>query len=119
MNRCAQADGSRCARARPCHRRPTRTRFSTRIREKLKEMGLDDLKTEAIVRDGDKAEEILKVINADEGYRDPGARRVPPVRPGRDHWSRRLPQAAEAGMFPIPVYLVPGTLTLDEVAALA
>lgn len=89
-----------------------------RIREKLKEMGLDDLKTEAIVRDGDKAEEILKVINADEDIAilvlgaSPG-----PAGPGPLVSS--LATGSRAGMFPIPVYLVPGTLTLDEVAALA
>lgn len=89
-----------------------------RIRESLKKKGLDNIKTEAIMRDGDKAEEILKVINADEDIAilvlgaSPGPEGPGPL-------VSTLATGSQAGSFPIPIYLVPGTLTTEEIAALA
>lgn len=88
------------------------------IRTKLREMGHEDLKTETVVREGDKAEEILKVINADEDI----AILVLGASPGDEGPGplvSSLATGSGAGTFPIPIYLVPGTLTLDEIAALA
>ena len=88
------------------------------IREHLLELGFDKLKTEAIVRSGDPAEEIVKVIERDEdiailvlgaGTSSEG--------PGPLVSS--LAMGSRAGRFPIPIYIVPGTLTHDEIAALA
>ena len=88
------------------------------IRAKLKEMGHEDLKTETIVRAGDKAAEILKLINADEDI----AILVLGASPGDEGPGPLVSSLATgtgAGSFPIPIYLVPGTLTLEDIAALA
>jgi len=89
-----------------------------KFRGKLDELGLKKLKTEAIIRTGDKAEEIIRVIERDEDIavlvlgasvkrRGPG----PLV--------SSLATGSRAGTFPIPIYIVPGDLTPQEVAALA
>ena len=85
---------------------------------KLDEMGVKKLRTESIIRSGDRAEEILKVIERDEDIAVLvlGAS-VSRVGPGPLVSS--LAAGARAGTFPIPIYIVPGDLTLDEVAALA
>lgn len=89
-----------------------------RSREKLNELGMKKLRTEAIIRNGDRAEEILKVIERDEDIAVLvlGAS-VSPEGPGPLVSS--LAGGAQAGTFPIPIYIVPGDLTFDEVASLA
>ena len=84
----------------------------------LEEMGFEDLRTETVVRKGDPATEIVRFIEQDEDVavlvlgasaesQGPG----PLVQAlGAGSW---------AGNFPIPIYIVPGTLTTDEISHLA
>lgn len=87
-------------------------------REKLTEFGYADLHTETVFREGNKADEIMRFIEQDEDVavlvlgaasdrRGPGPL-VSSLGTGR-----------MAGDFPVPIYIVPGTLTLDEIASLA
>ncbi len=89
------------------------------FRMKLKNMGFEDLKTEAVVREGNKAEEIVRYIEQDEDVAVLvlGAAADPKAGPGPLVSS--LAAGSYAGTFPIPIYIVPGTLTTDQIAALA
>lgn len=88
------------------------------IREHLKELGFEDLKTEAIMRSGDPVDEIINVIERDEDIAILvlGAGES---REGPGPLVSELTTGSRAGRFPIPIYIVPGTLTHDEIAALA
>ena len=84
----------------------------------LEEKGIKGLRIEAISRTGDVAEEILKVIKLDEdiavlvlGAADSVEGPGPVV--------SELTQGSHAGEFPIPIYLVPGKLSFEEIEALA
>lgn len=89
-----------------------------RFRNQLKDKGLEDLRTETIIRSGSKADEIVKVIERDEDIAilvlgASGSRAGPgPL-------VSELMTGSTAGNFAIPIYIVPGTLTSDEIAALA
>jgi len=85
---------------------------------KLKNWGFDEIVPEEIVREGHMAEEIVKLIYEDEdfGVFVLGAS-ADPAGPGPlVSW---LAAGAKAGNFPIPVTIVPGNLTLEEIAGLA
>jgi nucleotide-binding universal stress UspA family protein len=85
---------------------------------KLKHWNLDDLPREQIVREGEKAEEIRKVINDDEDIAVLvlGASTDPS---GPGPLVTTLAAGAGAGSFPIPITIVPGNLTYDEVKGIA
>ncbi len=85
---------------------------------KLKNWGFEDILPEEIVREGQKAEEIVKLIEEDEdfGILVLGAS-IDPAGPGPLVSS--LAAGAKAGTFPIPITIVPGNLTLDEISGLA
>jgi nucleotide-binding universal stress UspA family protein len=85
---------------------------------KLKNWGFEDMVPEEFIREGQKAEEIVKLIEEDEdfGVLVLGAS-TDPAGPGPLVSS--LAAGAKAGTFPIPITIVPGTLTLDEIAGLA
>jgi nucleotide-binding universal stress UspA family protein len=85
---------------------------------KLKNWGFDDMQPEEHIREGQKAEEILKLILEDEqiGILVLGAATDPE---GPGPLVSSLAAGAKAGSFPIPITIVPGTLTLDEVKGLA
>ncbi|MGB8736397.1 MAG: universal stress protein [Rhodomicrobium sp.] len=85
---------------------------------KLKNWGFEDMVPEEIIREGHLAEEIVKVIEEDQdfGILVLGAS-TDPAGPGPLVSS--LAAGAKAGSFPIPVTIVPGNLTLEEVAGLA
>lgn len=89
-----------------------------RFRKKLEELGMKKLRTEAIIRSGDRAEEIIKVIERDEDIAVLvlGASES---RQGPGPLVSSLAAGSRAGAFPIPIYIVPGHLTPEEVAALA
>ena len=70
---------------------------------------------ERVVREGDKAEEILKLIDEDE---DIFILVLAPAPARRDRARWWPPSAATAGDFPIPVAIVPGHLTDEEIDAL-
>ncbi len=84
----------------------------------LEKLGLKGLRTETVFRSGDKAEEILKSIRNDEDIAVLvlGAS-VSSAGPGPLVSS--LVGGDRAGTFPIPIYVVPGGLTHEEIAGLA
>ncbi len=85
---------------------------------KLKNWGFEEMVPEEFIREGQKAEEIVKLIeeDVDFGVLVLGAS-TDPAGPGPLVSS--LAAGAKAGTFPIPITIVPGNLTLEEVAGLA
>jgi nucleotide-binding universal stress UspA family protein len=85
---------------------------------KLKNWGFDEIVPEEIIREGQKAEEIVELIEEDEdfGILVLGAS-TDPAGPGPLVSS--LAAGAKAGTFPIPITIVPGNLTLEEIEGLA
>lgn len=85
---------------------------------KLKNWGYEELEPEEIIREGAKAEQIMKAIEDDPdiGILVLGAS-VDPAGPGPLVSS--LAGGKNAGNFPIPITVVPGCLTLEEIEALA
>jgi nucleotide-binding universal stress UspA family protein len=85
---------------------------------KLKNWGFDDMLAEEIIREGQKAEEILKLVEEDQdfGVLVLGAS-TDPAGPGPLVSS--LAAGSKAANFPIPITIVPGTLTLEEIKGLA
>jgi nucleotide-binding universal stress UspA family protein len=83
---------------------------------KLKNWGFEP--PEEFIREGQLAEEIVKLIEEDEdfGILILGAS-TDPAGPGPLVSS--LAAGAEAGTFPIPITIVPGNLTLEELKGLA
>ena len=84
----------------------------------LDELGFKGLRTETIFRTGDKAEEIVRAITNDEDIAVLvlGAS-VSNAGPGPLVTS--LVSGDQAGTFPIPIYVVPGGLSNEEIAGLA
>ncbi len=84
---------------------------------KLKSWGFD-IVPEEFIREGKKAEEIVKLIEEDRdfGILVLGAA-TDPAGPGPLVAS--LAAGAKAGTFPIPITIVPGNLTPEEIAGLA
>jgi nucleotide-binding universal stress UspA family protein len=85
---------------------------------KLKTMGFEDLTPEEIVREGIKAEEILKLIEEDHdiGVLVLGASKDPS---GPGPLVSTLAGGRLAGTFPVPITVVPGCLGIEEILALA
>ena len=85
---------------------------------KLKNWGYDELEPQEIVREGQKAEQIMQVIDDD---RDVGVlvlgASIDPKGPGPLVTS--LAGGKNAGSFPVPITVVPGGLTIEEIEALA
>lgn len=91
--------------------------FRLHIR-KLKNWGFEDIGVEEHIREGQKADEILKMIleDAEVGVLVLGAS-TDPAGPGPLVSS--LAAGSKAGTFPVPITIVPGTLTLKEIEGLA
>lgn len=85
---------------------------------KLRAMGFEDIVPEEIVREGTKAEEITKLIEEDEdiGVLVLGASKDPS---GPGPLVTNLAGGKLAGSFPVPITVVPGHLTTEEILALA
>lgn len=85
---------------------------------KLKAMGFEDLEPEEIVREGAKADEITKAIEEDEdiGVLVLGASKDPS---GPGPLVQTLAGGKLAGSFPVPITVVPGHLSIEEILALA
>jgi nucleotide-binding universal stress UspA family protein len=85
---------------------------------KLKNWGYEELEPEEIIREGQKAEQIMRVIEEDPdiGILVLGAS-VDPAGPGPLVSS--LAGGKNAGTFAIPIAVVPGCLTIAEIEALA
>lgn len=86
-------------------------------RRKLNLAGFEGVASEEIVREGNKGEEIRKLIDEDEdisvlvlGASADAAGPGPLV--------ASLAAGSAAGRFPIPITIVPGTLVLEDVQAL-
>jgi nucleotide-binding universal stress UspA family protein len=85
---------------------------------KLKAMGFEDIVPEEIVREGIKGEEITKAIEEDEdiGVLVLGASKDPS---GPGPLVSTLAGGRLAGTFPVPITVVPGHLSIEEILALA
>ena len=85
---------------------------------KLKALGHTDLEPEEIIREGGKAEEIMSLIDEDEDMAILvlGASKDPS---GPGPLVSTLAAGKFAGSFPIPITIVPGELSTDEIKALA
>ncbi len=89
------------------------------FRRKLVNSGFDAVEAEEIVREGKKTEQILALIEADADIAILvlGAATDPKKGPGP--LVAALASGATAGKFPIPITIVPGDLSLEELKALA
>lgn len=85
---------------------------------KLKAMGFEDIEPEEVVREGMKDEEITKLIEEDTdiGVLVLGASKDPS---GPGPLVTTLSGGGHAGTFPVPITVVPGCLSLEEILALA
>jgi nucleotide-binding universal stress UspA family protein len=85
---------------------------------KLKAMGLEALEPEEIVREGMKSDQITKLIEDDEdiGVLVLGASKDPS---GPGPLVSYLAGGRLAGTFPVPITVVPGHLSIEEILALA
>lgn len=85
---------------------------------KLKTMGFEDLEPEEIIREGQKAEEIMNLIEEDPDIAVLvlGASKDPS---GPGPLVTSLAAGKNAGNFPIPITIVPGHLTLEDLHGLA
>ena len=88
------------------------------FRRKLKALGHEKLVPEEIIREGSKAEEILALIEEDEDMAILvlGASRDPS---GPGPLVSTLAAGKAAGTFPIPITIVPGDLSNEDIRALA
>ena len=88
------------------------------LRRKLGQSGFDNVACEEVIRQGSLSEEITKMIDEDKdiGIMVLGAA-VDAKGPGPLVSS--LASGNLAGTFPIPITIVPGDLTIEELQALA
>ena len=91
--------------------------FRLNIR-KLNNLGFSEIECEEIIREGSKAEEIVTLIEEDEDIAILvlGAS-TDPAGPGP--LVTLLATGKGAGSFPIPIMVVPGALSAEEIEALA
>ena len=88
------------------------------FRRKLGLAGFDQVATEEIIREGEKANEIVRLIDEDEDIAilvlgaSTDAKGPGPL-------VSTLATGKAAGSFPIPITVVPGNLALDDIKALA
>jgi nucleotide-binding universal stress UspA family protein len=88
------------------------------FRRKLNQAGFEDVKTEELVRDGTKAEQILQVIDEDEDVAILVLGAALDAK-GPGPLVASLAVGKQAGSFPIPITVVPGYLSLAEIQSLA
>jgi nucleotide-binding universal stress UspA family protein len=88
------------------------------FRRKLTLAGFDDLVKDEVIREGKTAEEIVKLIEED---RDIGVLVLGAASDtkGPGPLVAMLATGKTAGTFPVPITIVPGNLSLDDVKALA
>jgi nucleotide-binding universal stress UspA family protein len=88
------------------------------FRRKLNLVGFENIPCEEVIREGNKADEILAMIEEDEDVAILvlGASTDPQ---GPGPLVSSLAAGKIAGSFPIPVTIVPGNLALDDILALA
>lgn len=88
------------------------------FRRKLNLAGFEGVETEEVIREGPKADEIIKLIDEDEDIAllVLGAS-IDAKGPGPLVSS--LAAGSKAGSFPVPITIVPGNLTLELIRSLA
>lgn len=88
------------------------------LRRKLNNTGFDMIATDEIIREGKKSDEILKLIDEDEDIAILvlGASTDPK---GPGPLVSSLATGKLAGSFPIPIVVVPGNLSVDDLKSLA
>ena len=88
------------------------------FRRKLKSAGFDDITVEEVIREGKTADELMKLISEDEDIAIVvlGAS-VEQSGPGP--LITNLLTGGNAGNFPIPISIIPGNLSWEEITALA
>ncbi|MGE0700869.1 MAG: universal stress protein [Hyphomicrobiaceae bacterium] len=87
-------------------------------RRKLDKAGFDTIPTEEVVRSGKRADEILKLIDEDEDIAIMILGASTEAR-GPGPLVSSLATGKLAGSFPIPIVIVPGNLSLEEIQAMA
>lgn len=87
-------------------------------RRKLVAAGFDNIETEEVIREGKITDEILKLINEDEDIAILVLGAAADAK-GPGPLVSSIGAGKLAGSFPIPINIVPGSLTLDELKALA
>jgi nucleotide-binding universal stress UspA family protein len=87
-------------------------------RRKLNLAGFDQITTEEVIREGEKAAAIVKLIEEDEDIAILvlGASTDPK---GPGPLVSSLATGKLAGTFPIPIVIVPGNLSIDDLKAMA
>lgn len=88
------------------------------FRRKLANAGFEDVAVEEIIREGRSAEEIVKLIDEDEDIAILVLGAATDAK-GPGPLVSTLAAGKMAGSFPIPINIVPGSLTLDDLKALA
>jgi nucleotide-binding universal stress UspA family protein len=88
------------------------------FRRKLAAAKFDDIPVEEVIREGSKPEQILNLVREDEDIAILvlGASTDPR---GPGPLVSSLATGRTAGSFPIPITIVPGSLTADDIATLA
>jgi nucleotide-binding universal stress UspA family protein len=89
------------------------------FRRKLNLAGFEAVPSEEIIREGPPAEEILKLIAEDEDIAILVLGAATDTKDGPGPLVSSLAAGNAVGGFPVPVTVVPGKLSLDEIKALA
>jgi nucleotide-binding universal stress UspA family protein len=88
------------------------------FRRKVTNAGFDDVNIEEVIREGRKTDEIVKLIDEDEDIAILVLGAAVDAK-GPGPLVSTLAAGKAAGSFPIPINIVPGSLTLDDLKALA
>jgi nucleotide-binding universal stress UspA family protein len=88
------------------------------VRRKLNTSGFENVDSEEIIREGKVADEIVKLIDEDQDIAILVLGAATDAK-GPGPLVSSLAAGKLAGTFPIPVTIVPGNLTLDEIKKLA
>lgn len=88
------------------------------FRRKLSLAGFETIAVEEVIREGNKADEITKLIDEDEDIAILVLGAAAHAQ-GPGPLVASLASGSAAGTFPIPITVVPGTLRLEEIQALA
>lgn len=88
------------------------------FRRKLNSAGFEDIMVDEVIREGKKAEEITKLIDEDEDIAILvlGASQE---QSGPGPLIANLVSGGKAGNFPVPISIIPGNLTWDDLTSLA
>lgn len=88
------------------------------IRRKLANAGLDDVVCEDVIREGSLSDEIIAIIEEDEDIAILVLGAAIDAK-GPGPLVSTLAAGKQAGTFPIPITIVPGNMSLEDVQALA